>query len=231
MNGRLSCANRLIACAIASLSPVRADTMSVIIPRFEWRTFGRSFGAAEAAFAAMTPTGTADSDETYLLSSDPATRVAPTAIVKIRFELMDIKVLREVTAEGLERWEPVLKVGSPMPAADVARVCEALGLEAPSPAARPHARAVPGDVRRTRRAGPRRRGPQAPRPLHRRRLLVRGLRRRRRRQVHADHRDRVGGPGGRRRGGPLRRPRGLRQHELSARAWPRSSTASPSATP
>ena len=108
--------------------------MSVIIPRFEWRTFGHSFGGAEAAFAAMTSTGSSDSDETYLLSTDPATRVAPTAIVKIRFELMDIKVLREVTAEGLERWEPVLKVGSPMPAADVARVCEALGLQPPSPA-------------------------------------------------------------------------------------------------
>jgi exopolyphosphatase/guanosine-5'-triphosphate,3'-diphosphate pyrophosphatase len=106
--------------------------MSVIIPRFEWRTFGRSFGEAEAAFAAMPSTGSSDSDETYLLSADPATRVAPTAIVKIRFELMDIKVLREVTAEGLERWEPVLKVGSPMPAADVARVCEALGLQPPS---------------------------------------------------------------------------------------------------
>ncbi len=29
--------------------------MSVIIPRWELRTFGQHFGAAEAAFAAMTP--------------------------------------------------------------------------------------------------------------------------------------------------------------------------------
>ena len=43
---------------------------------------------------------------------------------------MDIKLLREVDADGLERWEPVLKVGFPMPAADVGRVIEALQLPA-----------------------------------------------------------------------------------------------------
>ncbi len=62
---------------------------------------------------------------------------APAAIVKIRFDLMDIKLLREVTADGLERWEPVLKVGSPMPAADVERVIEALSCRRPRSPATP----------------------------------------------------------------------------------------------
>ena len=103
--------------------------MTVIIPRWEWRTFGQRFGDADAAFAAMTSTGVADSDETYLLGTGSG---APSDVVKIRFDLMDIKVLREVSAAGLERWEPILKVGFPMPAADVLRVAEALHLPAPS---------------------------------------------------------------------------------------------------
>ncbi len=97
--------------------------MAVIIPRWEWRTFGQQFGTAEDAFAAMTSTGVNDSDETYLLVS---TEGPPADVVKVRFDLMDVKVLREVSAVGLERWEPILKVGFPMPAADVGRVCEAL---------------------------------------------------------------------------------------------------------
>jgi exopolyphosphatase/guanosine-5'-triphosphate,3'-diphosphate pyrophosphatase len=103
--------------------------LTLIVPRWEWRTFGHAFGAAAAAFDALTPTGEADSDETYLLVTDSA---APSAVVKIRFDLMDIKLLREVAAAGLERWEPVLKVGFPMPATDVRRVAEALGLPSPS---------------------------------------------------------------------------------------------------
>ena len=103
--------------------------MTVIIPRWEWRTFGQRFGNADAAFAAMTSTGEADSDETYLLGTGSA---EPSDVVKIRFDLMDIKVLREVSAAGLERWEPILKVGFPMPATDVQRVAEALHLPAPS---------------------------------------------------------------------------------------------------
>jgi exopolyphosphatase/guanosine-5'-triphosphate,3'-diphosphate pyrophosphatase len=104
--------------------------MAVIIPRWEWRTFGSHFGAADAAFAAMTPTGVTDSDESYLLTAAPG---AP-AIVKVRFDLMDIKVLREVDADGLERWEPILKVGFPMAAADVAGVADALHIAPASPA-------------------------------------------------------------------------------------------------
>ena len=99
--------------------------MSAIIPRWEWRTFGHRFGPAEDAFAAMTPTGIQESDELYLLGPGGAT-------VKVRHELLDIKLLREVDRSGLERWEPVLKADFPLSAADVAAVATALGIDAPT---------------------------------------------------------------------------------------------------
>ena len=99
--------------------------MSAIIPRWEWRTFGPTFGAAEAAFAAMESTGTQESDELYLVSPDGDT-------VKVRFELMDIKLLRETDAAGLQRWEPVLKTGFPLDQGVVAQVADALKVGTPA---------------------------------------------------------------------------------------------------
>ena len=93
--------------------------------RWEWRTFGRSFGGAEAAFAALTPGAIQESDEVYLVGTGADT-------VKVRFELLDVKTLREVDAAGLERWEPVLKAPIPIAAADVGRVMDALGAERPT---------------------------------------------------------------------------------------------------
>ena len=99
--------------------------MAAIIPRWEWRAFGPDFGAAEDAFAALTPGPVQESDELYLLS-------AADRNVKVRDGLMDIKLLREVDADGLERWEPVMKQGFPLPAADVAMVLDTLGLPPPA---------------------------------------------------------------------------------------------------
>jgi exopolyphosphatase/guanosine-5'-triphosphate,3'-diphosphate pyrophosphatase len=95
-----------------------------IIPRWEWRTFGHRFGAADVVFRALTPTGIQESDEVYLLSGQGDN-------VKVRDDLMDIKVLKEVNADGLEQWTPVMKVGFPLTQADVRRVFEAL--RRPSP--------------------------------------------------------------------------------------------------
>jgi exopolyphosphatase/guanosine-5'-triphosphate,3'-diphosphate pyrophosphatase len=100
-------------------------TIPGIVPRWEWRTFGSRYGIAEARFAAMTPTGVQESDEVYLLGGAGDN-------VKIRDDLMDIKVLRETDADGLERWEPVMKAGFPLNAADVARTFEALRLPIPA---------------------------------------------------------------------------------------------------
>ncbi|MFN8233417.1 MAG: Ppx/GppA family phosphatase [Actinomycetota bacterium] len=94
--------------------------MSAIVPRWEWRAFGRSFGPAEDAFAAMTTERVQESDELYLLSPGGEN-------VKVRDDLMDIKVLREVGDDGLERWEPVMKAGFPLSTETATEVFAALG--------------------------------------------------------------------------------------------------------
>jgi exopolyphosphatase/guanosine-5'-triphosphate,3'-diphosphate pyrophosphatase len=100
--------------------------MAEIRPRWEWRSFGQRFGPAEAQIARLTASAVQDSDELYLLSGAGAN-------VKIRDALMDIKVLREVNADGLEQWTPVMKAAFPLPAAELGRVLQALGLPLPTP--------------------------------------------------------------------------------------------------
>jgi len=98
--------------------------MTTIIPRWEWRTFGTRFGRADSAFAALPETGVQDSDELYLFSKGGQN-------VKVRDNLMDIKVLREVNADGLERWEPIMKASFPLSADQARAVTEALDIAAP----------------------------------------------------------------------------------------------------
>jgi len=92
---------------------------SLIVPRWEWRTFGATFGEAETVLAGLSPTAVEESDELYLLSDAGDN-------VKIRAELIDIKVLRETDRRGLERWEPVLKASFPLSVGDVAAAFDAL---------------------------------------------------------------------------------------------------------
>ena len=73
----------------------------------------------------MTSTGIQESDETYLLTVAGGS-------AKVRDDLMDVKLLRETDADGLERWEPVMKASFPMSPDDVATVLEALGLGRPT---------------------------------------------------------------------------------------------------
>jgi exopolyphosphatase/guanosine-5'-triphosphate,3'-diphosphate pyrophosphatase len=98
--------------------------MTVIVPRWEWRWFGRRFGVAESRLAALTASAAQESSETYLLSGAGDN-------VKVRDALMDIKVLREVDRNGLEQWTPVMKAGFPLPAAEIAKVFAALRLDPP----------------------------------------------------------------------------------------------------
>jgi len=102
--------------------------METIVPRWEWRMFGTPPAAAEAAFAAAEPQGAKDSDELYLRGRDDR-------IVKIRDDLMDLKVLVESDAHGLQQWRPVMKATFPLARADVERVAEALGVSLPTPEA------------------------------------------------------------------------------------------------
>lgn len=98
--------------------------MAAIVPRWEWRTFGTRFGRAEALFAAQDPADVQESDELYLLTEAGSN-------VKIRDALLDIKVLRQVDAAGLEQWQPVMKAGFPLSAATVTEVFKALAVPTP----------------------------------------------------------------------------------------------------
>jgi exopolyphosphatase / guanosine-5'-triphosphate,3'-diphosphate pyrophosphatase len=90
-----------------------------IVPRWEWRTFGGPLEAVEAELRRWDHRGESESDEHYLLTAEGDN-------VKIRDELLDIKVLREVDQRGLERWEPTLKAAFPLDASTLAMVFEAL---------------------------------------------------------------------------------------------------------
>ena len=100
--------------------------MEDINPRWEWRTFGESFGESDNRFAALEPSGVQESDEIYLLSP------AADYNVKIRDMLMDIKMLEQVNPDGLEQWKPVMKGAFPLPAAEVKNVFNALGVAPPT---------------------------------------------------------------------------------------------------
>src|SRR4029079_12161644 len=51
--------------------------------------------------------------------------------VKVRDELMDVKVMREVNADGLEQWAPGMKAQFPLSAADLTKVLDALRVPDP----------------------------------------------------------------------------------------------------
>ncbi|HEX4520810.1 MAG TPA: hypothetical protein VH063_14610 [Gaiellaceae bacterium] len=93
-----------------------------IVPRWEWRTFGESFGEAEERFEAAEPGLVEESDETYVLSTKSA------ASVKLRGGQVDVKHLEAVNEDGLEQWLPVLKGEFPLAAADAAAMLRELGM-------------------------------------------------------------------------------------------------------
>ena len=163
--------------------------MATVVPRWEWRAFGDDFAEAERGLRRADP-GTGRGERRAL----PARR-GPAPPSRSATTCMDIKVLREVNADGLERWEPVLKAGFPLPAADGRPGCST-----PSASSRPRS---PGTPTRSTSSSPswsRRRGAVRPVKVHKRRVRytvggcmaelsdVRGGRTR-----HADGRGRVRG--------------------------------------
>ena len=101
------------------------SALTGIVPRWEWRTFGDGFGAAESRLEQHAPERVQESDEIYLLSTESD------ASVKFRDGVMDVKKLEAVNDDGLEQWRPVLKGSFPLPAADVAAVLSTLGVTGP----------------------------------------------------------------------------------------------------
>lgn len=93
----------------------------VVVPRWEWRTFGDLENVNEF-LAALLAQPAAESEETYLLSR------YSNASVKVRDGLLDTKALRQVTGTGLELWVPTMKAGFPLDGAALAATFDALGL-------------------------------------------------------------------------------------------------------
>ena len=98
----------------------------MIVPRWEWRTFGDTFGEAEARLAALPPTRVDDSEELYILSS----RVEGS--IKVRDGKLDVKRLERRSEDGLEQWRPVANAEFPIAATDVASLLAALDVSVPS---------------------------------------------------------------------------------------------------
>jgi hypothetical protein len=83
--------------------------MSNPLGRFEFRTWGNHLGAFRDRLTAQAPPSEQrESAETYVLS-----RATDAANVKIRAELMNIKLLTEQVGR-LERWRPMLKSAFPL---------------------------------------------------------------------------------------------------------------------
>ncbi len=82
--------------------------MGEIKARWEWRTFGESFGDGEAKIRAFPCDKVRHSSEIYILSKKSLDNT------KIRDMLMDIKTLQQVNGDKLEQWFPVMKAGFPL---------------------------------------------------------------------------------------------------------------------
>jgi hypothetical protein len=83
--------------------------MSNPLGRFEFRIWGNHLGSFQDRLtAAAAPSEQRESAETYVLS-----RATDAANVKIRAELLDVKLLTEQVGR-LERWRPVLKSAFPL---------------------------------------------------------------------------------------------------------------------
>jgi adenylate cyclase class IV len=99
--------------------------MEKIIPRWEYRIFAEDLGTVEDRVRSHEVTRVKESAEDYILCRSSGNNV------KVRDDLLDIKQLENVNEDTLEQWMPVLKVGFPCKADDVARIFSAFDLPRP----------------------------------------------------------------------------------------------------
>lgn len=91
-----------------------APSANPIVPRWEWRCFAHALAAVAQSAAIPADAKPRESDEIYLLDMRGPQNA------KIRDDVLDIKILHQTDADGLELWEPVFKASFPLSAADVA---------------------------------------------------------------------------------------------------------------
>jgi hypothetical protein len=100
--------------------------MSTIKARWEWRTFGTTFGAGETKINSFPKDKVRNSSEVYILSKKSMDNT------KIRDMLMDIKTLQQVNEDKLEQWYPIMKAGFPLTHEILDNVFRAWKTEAPT---------------------------------------------------------------------------------------------------
>lgn len=98
---------------------------AMVIPRWEWRTFADSLDGLRRAVARAPLEAPRESREIYLLC------LRSSHNAKVRDGLMDLKWRKQVDADGLELWDPVLKSTFPFDVSFVPRLFEAWGLPTP----------------------------------------------------------------------------------------------------
>lgn len=98
--------------------------MENIIPRWEWRTFGESFGEAEEIIKTNTAK-VRESGEIYILSGKSNDNT------KVRDMLMDIKYLVQINDDKLEQWNPLLKASFPISVESLQQVIKSWKIELP----------------------------------------------------------------------------------------------------
>ena len=99
---------------------------TLVIPRWEWRTFAASLADLRRAVEETRLETPRESRETCVLC------LRSSHNAKIRDGLMDLKWRKQVDPDGLELWDPVLKSAFPFGASFMPRLFEAWGLPAPA---------------------------------------------------------------------------------------------------
>ena len=98
---------------------------TMVIPRWEWRTFAASLADLRRAIGRVSLEPPRESREIYLLC------LRSSHNAKVRDGLMDLKWRKQLDANGLELWDPVLKSAFPFEASFIPRLFEAWGLRTP----------------------------------------------------------------------------------------------------
>jgi exopolyphosphatase/guanosine-5'-triphosphate,3'-diphosphate pyrophosphatase len=82
--------------------------MTIIIPRWEWRTFADDMAEYGKSLTKYGEAKIKKTEEKYILSQQSDENV------KIRFDVVDVKSLRNINSDGLEQWDPIMKEGFPI---------------------------------------------------------------------------------------------------------------------
>lgn len=92
-----------------------------IVSRWEWRIFGKDFASAESAIKKYPLGNIKKSEEFYILSR------LKNDNIKIREDVVEVKVLQAINEHGLEQWSPAARQRLPISAASLPELFKHIG--------------------------------------------------------------------------------------------------------